>query len=100
MTWYPVSQQAMLRTGDGWFIGAKAGNNGETHGHNDVGSFILYVNNIPFLVDPGVGTYVKDTFGKDRFKIWSMAAPWHYCPAPNSVQQKECKQHGASYCTL
>lgn len=100
MTWYPVSQQAMLRTGDGWFIGAKAGNNGETHGHNDVGSFILYVNNIPFLVDPGVGTYVKGTFGKDRFKIWSMAAPWHNCPAPNSVQQKEGKQHGASYCTL
>lgn len=99
-TWYPLTQQAMLRTGDGWFIGAKAGHNGETHGHNDVGSFVLYVNNIPFLVDPGVGTYVKGTFGKDRFKIWSMAADWHNCPAPNGVQQKEGKEHGASSCTL
>lgn len=100
MTWYPLTQQAMLRTGDNWFVGAKAGHNGETHGHNDVGSFVLYIHNITFLVDPGVGTYVKGTFGKDRFKIWSMAAPWHNCPAPNSVQQKEGKNHGASSCTL
>lgn len=100
LTWYPVTQQAMFRTGDGWFLAAKAGHNGEPHGHNDVGSFIAYIHGIPFLVDPGVGTYVKGTFGKDRFKIWSMAAPWHNCPAPNGVQQKEGKEHGASYSTL
>lgn len=99
-TWYPYTQQAMLRTGDNWFIGAKGGNNGEIHGHNDVGSFILYVNNIPFLVDPGVGTYVKDTFSKNRFKIWSMGASWHNCPAPNGVQQKEGAEHGTSSCTF
>lgn len=99
-TWYPKTQQAVLRTGDNWFLGAKAGHNGEVHGHNDVGSFVLYIHNIPFFVDPGVGTYVKETFSKQRFNIWSMAAPWHNCPAPNSVQQKEGREHGASYCTL
>lgn len=99
-TWYPLTQQAILRTGDNWFLGAKAGHNGEVHGHNDVGSFILYIHNIAFLVDPGVGTYVKDTFSKNRFKIWSMAAPWHNCPAPNSVQQMDGKEYGSSYCTL
>jgi len=100
VTWYPAMQQAFLRTGDNWLLGAKAGHNGEPHGHNDVGSFILYINNIPFLVDPGVGTYVKDTFSKNRFKIWSMAAPWHSCPAPNSVQQMNGKQYGASSSTF
>ena len=100
ITWYPITQQAILRTGDNWFLGAKAGHNGEVHGHNDVGSFVLYIHNIPFLVDPGVGTYVKGTFGKDRFKIWSMAAHWHNCPAPNGVQQKEGREHGASSCTV
>lgn len=99
-TWYPAAQQAMLRTGDNWFLGAKAGHNGEVHGHNDVGSFVLYVHNIPFLVDPGVGTYVKDTFGKNRFKIWSMTADWHNCPAPNGVQEKEGAEYRASVCTL
>ena len=99
-TWYPITQQAMLRTGDNWFIGAKAGNNGEVHGHNDVGSFILYVHNVPFLIDPGVGTYVKETFSSDRFTIWSMTADWHNCPAPNGVQEKEGAEHKASYSHL
>lgn len=100
MTWYPHAQQAIFKTYDNLFVAAKAGNNGEQHGHNDVGSFILYARNVPFLVDPGVGTYVKDTFSKNRFKIWSMGASWHNCPAPNGVQQKEGAEHGASYCTL
>ena len=100
VTWYPYAQQAAFKTSDNWFVVAKAGNNGEQHGHNDVGSFILYARNVPFLVDPGVGTYVKDTFSKNRYKIWSMGASWHNCPAPNGVQQKEGAEHGASYCTL
>ena len=100
MTWYPVTQQAMLRSTDNWFVGAKAGNNGEVHGHNDVGSFVCYAHNIPFLVDPGVGTYVKDTFGKNRYTIWSMTSDWHNCPAPNGVHQMNGKTFGASSCTL
>lgn len=96
-SWYPVSQQAFLRTRDSWFVGAKAGNNGETHGHNDVGSFVLYVDKIPFLVDPGVGTYVKDTFGENRYKIWTMISEWHNCPSPNGVAQKDGSQYAASY---
>lgn len=99
-TWYSYTQQAMLRTGDNWFVGAKAGHNGEQHGHNDVGSFVLYARNVPFLVDPGVGTYVKETFSKNRYKIWSMGASWHNCPAPNGVQQKEGAEHGTSSCTF
>lgn len=100
MTWYPVMQQAMLRTSDNWFVGAKAGNNGEVHGHNDVGSFVCYVHNIPFFVDPGVGTYVKDTFSKNRYTIWSMRSDWHNCPAPNGVLQVNGKDYKATSCTV
>ncbi len=65
-----------------------------------MGSFVLYIKNIPFLVDPGVGTYVRETFSKDRYKIWTMGASWHNCPAPNGVQQKEGREHGASFSTF
>lgn len=95
-TWYPQTHQVFLRTEDNWFIGAKGGSNGETHGHNDVGSFVLYADNEPLLVDPGVGTYTADTFGPNRFKIWSMTGAWHSVPAPNGIQQKEGKEYFAS----
>lgn len=95
-TWYPVTQQAFIHTKDGCFIGAKAGNNGETHGHNDVGNFIIYMDNVAMIVDAGVGTYVKDTFGPNRYKIWSMQSDWHNCPMPNGVSQKNGQSYAAS----
>jgi hypothetical protein len=37
----------------------KTGNNGESHNHNDVGSFILNVSGENFITDPGAGLYSK-----------------------------------------
>ena len=53
------------------FVAAKGGFNNESHNHNDVGTFSLYVNTIPVIIDAGVGTYTKQTFGKDRYTIWT-----------------------------
>lgn len=93
VTWYESVQQAFVRTNDGLFIGTKAGNNGEPHGHNDVGNFIICVDDVPLIVDPGVGTYVKNTFGPKRYTIWTMQSPWHNCPMPSGAAQL----NGANY---
>ena len=83
----------MARSADGWAIGSKFGAPGVQHGHNDVGEVILCIDDNPVLIDVGVATYTANTFGPNRFKLWSMCSDYHSCPAPNS-----CNQHnGADY---
>ena len=53
-------------------LGMKGGHNDESHNHNDVGSFVVYHNGKPILVDPGVGEYTSKTFSKERYTIWTM----------------------------
>jgi len=38
------------------------------HGHADALSFVLYVDGLPFLIDPGTYTYFKDAFWRDYFR--------------------------------
>ncbi|MFA6928948.1 MAG: heparinase II/III family protein [Lentisphaeria bacterium] len=45
----------------------KAGHNAEMHNHNDVGSYLVVVNNHAYLVDPGGEQYTRRTFSKDRY---------------------------------
>ncbi|MBQ8969943.1 MAG: heparinase II/III family protein, partial [Lachnospiraceae bacterium] len=45
--------------------------------HNDVGSFTLYKEGKPFLIDLGVETYTKKTFSEDRYEIWTMQSAYH-----------------------
>ena len=72
---------------EGVFFAMKGGNNGESHNHNDVGSFIVYRNGKPVLIDAGVGTYTRQTFSKDRYKIWSMQSLYHNLPSFDGVGQ-------------
>lgn len=72
----------------GLFFAAKGGTNGESHNHNDVGSFILYNDANPVLIDPGVGTYRKETFNDStRYKIWTMQSQYHNLPCINGYSQ-------------
>jgi len=75
----------------------------ESHNHNDVGNFILYVDGLPALIDVGVGTYTAQTFGKDRYKLWYMQSQWHNTPTINGVQQhdgSEYVSHNVKYTKL
>ncbi len=74
---------------EGFFFAAKGGNNGEQHNHNDVGSFILFYNGQPVFVDPGVGTYTRETFSPDRYKIWTMRSGYHNLPVINGIMQRD-----------
>jgi hypothetical protein len=61
----------------------------ESHNHNDVGNFVLYVDGMPAIIDIGSGTYTAQTFSKDRYKIWNMQSQWHNTPTINGVQQHD-----------
>ncbi len=71
-----------------WYYASKGGNNAERHNHNDVGSFIVYYDNEPLLVDPGCGVYNAKTFSATRYDIWTMQSAWHNAPLINGYTQK------------
>lgn len=89
---------AREREGDtaGLFLAAKAGHNDESHNHNDIGSFIIANNGRPVLIDPGAGTYTRQTFGPDRYRIWTMQSSWHNTPAPAGYPQSAGRAHRAT----
>ena len=92
--WLPNLQMMTARRGD-FFVAMKGGHNGESHNHNDIGSLIVYANNEPLFIDPGVGEYTAKTFGKDRYDIWTMQSQYHNLPQINGVDQKDGKQYAA-----
>lgn len=89
--WLPDLQVLAIRentgSSNGLFLAAKGGTNGESHNHNDVGNFIIYLNGKPAIIDLGVGTYTKQTFSKDRYKIFTMQSGWHNLPTINGIMQ-------------
>ena len=95
--WLPDLQVLNLReksgTSSGLSFMAKAGNNGESHNHNDVGNFMLYLDGSPVLIDLGKGTYTKQTFSSDRYSLWYTQSQWHNCPEINNTDQ----QAGATF---
>lgn len=77
----PYLKVAILRESEtpteGMFLAVKGGHNQESHNHNDVGNFVVYKNGKPVIIDVGVGTYTRDTFGPRRYTIWTMQSRYH-----------------------
>lgn len=61
-------------------LAVKAGDNADSHNHNDTGSVTLYKNGHPILVDIGVETYTQKTFSPRRYEIWTMQSGYHNLP--------------------
>lgn len=94
-TWYPQTEFCYIKDKE-IFFAAKGGYNDESHNHNDIGTFSIYVENKPFLIDVGVGTYTKKTFSSERYDIWTMQSDYHNLPQINGFQQ----QYGKKYKSL
>ncbi len=92
--WFNNLQIMTARRGK-LFVAMKGGTNGESHNHNDVGSFIVYADNEPLFIDPGVGEYTSKTFSKNRYDIWTMQSDYHNLPQINGIDQKDGKQYAA-----
>jgi len=83
-------------TPEGFFLGAKGGHNAESHNHNDIGTFIVYNEGLPLIVDAGVGTYTGQTFGDTRYELFTMRSAYHNVPTINGFEQKEGEQFRSS----
>jgi hypothetical protein len=86
-TWYPETEFCYLRNQTGLFLAAKGGYNAESHNHNDMGSFMLYADQMPVIIDAGVGTYTRQTFSDERYSIWTMQSNYHNLPMINGVPE-------------
>ena len=85
-SWFPHTEFCYIRRGN-LFLAAKGGHNNESHNHNDIGSCILAIDNLPILIDVGVGTYTKKTFSSERYTIWTMQSDYHNLPIINGQSE-------------
>lgn len=86
-TWYPETEFCYMTNKSGFFFASKGGYNNESHNHNDAGTFSLYLNTTPVIIDAGVGTYTRQTFSDERYSIWTMQSNYHNLPMINGVPQ-------------
>ncbi len=91
-TWMPDLQLRIVRRG-GLTLCCKGGHNGESHNHNDVGSFMLYADGEPEVVDAGNMVYTARTFSDQRYTLWNVRAAYHNVPMIGETEQRD----GAEY---
>ncbi len=89
--WFDSTQVLVVRqrTGStqGLALVAKGGHNGERHNHNDVGEVLVALGGVPVVVDAGRPTYTAQTFGPERYSIWTMQSTWHNVPQVRGTPQ-------------
>ena len=92
--WFP-STQVLIARSETITLAVKGGDNGENHNHNDVGSVVVALRGVPVLVDPGRPTYTRETFGPDRYRIWTMRSDWHNTPTIRGTTQRDGRSFAA-----
>lgn len=76
---------------DDFALGAvfKAGHNGESHNHNDEGTFVIATGSTMPITDIGSEIYTAATFGSDRYKSPVNGSYGHNVPVVDGKWQKE-----------
>lgn len=69
-------------------VAIKAGHNDENHNHNDVGSFIVHLDDETYLTDPGRGLYTRQYFGAERYENVFANSYGHGVPRIGGEMQK------------
>lgn len=73
----------------------KGGHNGESHNHNDVGSFMLYAHGRPAIIDAGNMIYTAKTFSAERYTLWNTRAAYHNLPMIGGCEQQPGREYAA-----
>ena len=79
----------------GWYAAIKGGHNGESHNHNDAGSFLLYLDGQPQFIDAGNLVYTAKTFGPERYTLWNTRSMYHNVPLIGGIEQHEGREYAA-----
>ena len=96
--YYP-SVGLFLVHSDAMDLAVKAGDNADSHNHNDTGSLTLYKNGQPILADIGVETYTQKTFSPRRYEIWTMQSGYHNLPTICGADEKDGEEYRAENVT-
>lgn len=92
---YIESLQLLTAKSAGTVLAVKGGHNADNHNHNDVGSYMVYIDNKPIIIDVGVESYSKKTFSSERYSIWTMQSAYHNLPTVNGIMQKDGREYRA-----
>ena len=99
--WLPNEDMQMMAARDragsdrGFYLAAWGGHNAQSHNHNDVGNFLVFVEGQPVLVDPGRPEYTRRTFSSQRYEIWAMQSAYHNVPTVKGVMQADGRRFAA-----
>jgi hypothetical protein len=98
--WLPdlqiMTARSLAWSDKGLYVAAKGGHNAESHNHNDVGSFVVYADAEPLLIDLGPEGYTAKTFSAQRYDIWTMQSQYHNLPSVNGVMEKDGREYAAA----
>ncbi len=89
--WLPDQQAAMVRIpapGGRLLVALSGGHNGERHNHNDLGHFMVALDERWLIPDLGAPTYTTDFFGPRRYTYLSASSRGHCCPVINGQEQR------------
>ena len=94
-SWLPDIQVMFSRDSEGstqgLYLAAKAGHNEESHNHNDVGSFLVYKDGQPAIIDIGSATYTAN-YGNE----WVRKSEYHnLSPVIDGKGQLKGRKYGA-----
>ena len=94
-SWYPalglMTTRTKAGTSAGFYLAVQAAPNLRSHGHNDSGSFIVFHDGEPVIIDVGVEDYTAKTFSSERYTIWTMQSAYHNLPTVGGVMQSAAK---------
>lgn len=94
--YFPDAQVLVARLADpaaGLAVAIKGGVNGRSHGHLDLGSYVVANQGALVLVDPGSEVYTQRTFGAHRFDSAVLNSHGH--PVPE-IDGKRQSAHGSA----
>lgn len=91
-TFLPDLQVWASRGKDGngrrWVVAAKCGHNGEFHNHNDVGSFVLFLDGVNLISEIGAPSYNREFFRQaTRYSFTATRSFGHSVPFINGMEQ-------------
>ncbi len=84
-------------TSKGLFLATKGGTNSEPGNHNDIGCLVIFSNGKPVIIDPAIGSYNNEYFGKTRYERWYTNASYHSCPTFDGIDQRTGGVDGVPY---
>lgn len=80
---------------NGIFAAIKGGHNDESHNHNDIGSFMVYADGEPEVIDMGNKVYTAATFGPNRYQLNNTRSKNHNVPLIGSTEQRAGRVYAA-----